>query len=84
MYAVAAYLGRLYSGPLETPERTDVQELTERIIDETKIFEKVIYGIPIHKHSIALAIAGIGRAGIEINKNWIDQKILNSYHLLGC
>jgi hypothetical protein len=35
----------------------------DRIFDESKINEKQLYGIPILKQSIALAIAGIGRAG---------------------
>lgn len=63
MHALASHICRILSSPLDTPERADVQELMDRIFDESKINEKQLYGIPILKQSIALAIAGIGRAG---------------------
>lgn len=56
----------------------------DRIFDETKINDKQLYGIPLYKQSIALALAGIGRGGVEIDKNWIDEKVRNNYQLLGC
>lgn len=84
MHTIAAYIGRVYSSPLDSPERRDVQELMDRIFDETKINDKQLFGIPLHKQSIALAFAGIGRGGMEIDKNWVDEKIRNNFQLLGC
>lgn len=48
-----------------------MQELMDRIFDETKINDKQLYGVPIHKQSIALAFAGIGRGGVVIERDWV-------------
>ncbi len=61
-----------------------MHELCERIIDETKVNEKSIFGVPTTKQGIAMALAGIGRAGVNIGKNWLDLKLRNNEPLLGC
>jgi hypothetical protein len=41
-------------------------------MDETKINDKLFFGIPVTKQGICFALKGIGKAGTSINRNWLD------------